>query len=108
MKIWNIVIGLVTLYMLYGCADKNIRGNLDVTIIDFGNPKALGSSDVISDYAYVKLDDSEHSLVGGIDQLEYFHDISSVCTDICRETLTLFHNKAERTERLCMAIPKVI
>lgn len=74
MKIWNSFIIVAVLYALCGCADKNVDGKLEGKIVDFGNPKQFNSSDIMNNYAYVKLDDSELALVGGIDQLECFQD----------------------------------
>ena len=73
MKLWSVFIVFI-LHMLYGCAGKPAGDGSDGTIIDFGDPEMVSSSDIINDYAYVKLDDSEHSLVGEICQLECFRD----------------------------------
>lgn len=74
MKIWNTFIIVAVLYALYGCADRNVDGKLEGKIVDFGNPKQFSASDIIDNCVYVKLDDSELSLVGEISQLESFQD----------------------------------
>lgn len=43
-------------------------------VVDFGNPKSINATELISDCSYVALESSESSLLGNIGQIEIYND----------------------------------
>lgn len=75
MKSLNLLVFNILIYILYGCTDIKPKDNCsDSTVIDFKNPQSIRSSDIITEHTYIKLETSDNSLLGSIDQIEILHD----------------------------------
>ena len=59
---------------LYSCSYPDVKNSFSGISVDFGNPQLVKSSDIIAAYDYVKLENTETSLIGEIDQIERYRD----------------------------------
>lgn len=75
MKTLNLLVFTILTYALYGCTDIKQKDNCNGGItIDFKNPQSIRSSDIITEHTYIKLETSDSSLLGSVNQIEILND----------------------------------
>ena len=74
MKRINPLVFTILICIFYGCADIKQKDNSDGMTIDFGNLKSVKSSDIIAEHTYIKLESSDSSLLGSVNQIEISGD----------------------------------
>ena len=75
MKHLILFVHFVLSLLLISCASGSQEDTcLEGISIDFGNPQSIKFSDIATDFSFVKLESSDSSLFGNIDQIEIFNE----------------------------------
>lgn len=74
MKHLYLFVYLILSIILFSCASGQGEVRLEGTSIDFGNPQSTKFSDIATGFSFVKLESSDASLFGNIDQIEIFNE----------------------------------
>lgn len=76
MKLFNRLVFITLVSVLYGCTNTNQKDNFGngVITVDFKDPQNIKSSDIITKHTYIKLETSDSSLFGSVNQIEILND----------------------------------
>ncbi len=75
MKQNNALIFSMLILFLYGCTNSGQeKRHTEGIVIDFKNPEKIKSSEIITEYEYIKLETLDDALLGAINKIEIYND----------------------------------
>lgn len=101
MKTLNLLAFIILTYALYGCTDIKQKDNCSGgTTIDFKNPQSIRSSDIIAEHTYIKLETSDSSLLGSVNQIEILNDRIYILDKNKTNSIFIFSTQGEFIKKL--------
>ena len=88
--------------VLYGCTNTNQKYNFGngVITVDFKDPQNIKSSDIITKHTYIKLETSDSSLFGSVNQIEILNDRIYILDKNKTNSIFIFSIQGEFIKRL--------
>ena len=102
MKLFNRLVFITLVSVLYGCTNTNQKYNFGngVITVDFKDPQNIKSSDIITKHTYIKLETSDSSLFGSVNQIEILNDRIYILDKNKTNSIFIFSIQGEFIKRL--------
>lgn len=102
MKLFNRLVFITLVSVLYGCTNTNQKDNFGngVITVDFKDPQNIKSSDIITKHTYIKLETSDSSLFGSVNQIEILNDRIYILDKNKTNSIFIFSIQGEFIKRL--------